>query len=147
MSQELINVGTLPNDGSGDPLRTAFEKVNNNFTQLFNTGYQQTVVVTTGNVTVPLLEFPANNFTQSNFQINSSSNTTPDSQNITISASISKDLSNVKFVGYATQFTGNALSTFDMDVANGNVRLMCVPLVNDTLIHYIEYQVGSIGTV
>ena len=35
MSQEIINIGTLPNDGSGDPLRVAFQKINNNFTQLF----------------------------------------------------------------------------------------------------------------
>jgi len=26
-----IGVGTIPNDGTGDPLRTAFIKVNNNF--------------------------------------------------------------------------------------------------------------------
>jgi len=29
-----INVGTLPNDGTGDPLRAAFEKINNNFSNL-----------------------------------------------------------------------------------------------------------------
>ena len=28
---EPINIGVLPNDGSGDPLRVAFEKINNNF--------------------------------------------------------------------------------------------------------------------
>ena len=33
MTQEIINVGAQPNDGEGDPLRTAFEKVNNNFSQ------------------------------------------------------------------------------------------------------------------
>jgi hypothetical protein len=31
MNYEIINVGTLPNDGSGDPMRTAFIKINNNF--------------------------------------------------------------------------------------------------------------------
>ncbi len=35
MSQEIINTGDLPNDGSGDPLREAFEKINNNFANLF----------------------------------------------------------------------------------------------------------------
>lgn len=33
---ELINVGVSPNDGSGDPLRTAFQKANANF-ELLNT--------------------------------------------------------------------------------------------------------------
>ena len=35
MTQQIINVGTLPNDGEGDPLRTAFQKINQNFTQVF----------------------------------------------------------------------------------------------------------------
>lgn len=38
MTQQLINVGTDPNDGTGDPLRTAFEKANDNFTELYNGG-------------------------------------------------------------------------------------------------------------
>lgn len=33
--QETINVGTSPNSGTGDPLRTAFQKTNTNFTYLF----------------------------------------------------------------------------------------------------------------
>lgn len=37
MSQQIINVGALPNDGTGDPLRTAYQKINNNFTQIFGT--------------------------------------------------------------------------------------------------------------
>lgn len=39
MAQETINVGLTPNDGAGDPLRTAFEKCNNNFTELYSTAY------------------------------------------------------------------------------------------------------------
>ena len=35
MTQQIINVGTLPNDGEGDPLRVAFQKINENFTQTF----------------------------------------------------------------------------------------------------------------
>ena len=36
MGQEIIDIGAAPNDGLGDPLRTAFEFTNNNFTQLFS---------------------------------------------------------------------------------------------------------------
>jgi hypothetical protein len=35
MVQQVIYVGQAPNDGSGDPLRTAFIKVNNNFNDLY----------------------------------------------------------------------------------------------------------------
>jgi len=36
MAYEAINVGTVPNDGLGDPLRTAYQKCNSNFTELYS---------------------------------------------------------------------------------------------------------------
>ena len=36
MAQQTINIGVSANDGSGDPLRTAFDKCNDNFTELYN---------------------------------------------------------------------------------------------------------------
>ncbi len=36
MAKQTINVGTLPNDGTGDTLRVAFEKANSNFTELYS---------------------------------------------------------------------------------------------------------------
>lgn len=35
MAQQLINIGLEPNDKSGDLIRTAFNKVNQNFTELY----------------------------------------------------------------------------------------------------------------
>ena len=37
MSYEIINVGELPNDGTGDPVRVAFIKINNNFSAVSGT--------------------------------------------------------------------------------------------------------------
>lgn len=36
MSQQNINIGASANDGNGDPLRTAFSKTQDNFTELYN---------------------------------------------------------------------------------------------------------------
>jgi hypothetical protein len=36
MAQEFINVGTAPNDGLGDPIRTSLIKCNTNFSELFS---------------------------------------------------------------------------------------------------------------
>jgi hypothetical protein len=36
MAQQIISVGTLANDGTGDPLRTAMIKVNENFTEIYS---------------------------------------------------------------------------------------------------------------
>ena len=35
MTQQTINIGTVANDGTGDPLRDAFDKTNDNFTELY----------------------------------------------------------------------------------------------------------------
>jgi hypothetical protein len=35
MAQQTINVGAAPNDGTGTPLRTAFQYTNNNFSELY----------------------------------------------------------------------------------------------------------------
>jgi inhibitor of KinA sporulation pathway (predicted exonuclease) len=35
MAKQIINIGATANDKSGDPLRTAFNKVNQNFTELY----------------------------------------------------------------------------------------------------------------
>ena len=53
MAQETINVGTTPNDGLGDPLRTAFTKTNNNFNQLFATAGITGIANGTSNVSIP----------------------------------------------------------------------------------------------
>jgi hypothetical protein len=62
MAKQVINIGTTANDGTGDPLRTAFDKVNDNFTELYTddagdvgsiiAGTGISVDQATGNVTV-----------------------------------------------------------------------------------------------
>lgn len=36
MSQQTIDIGTVANDGTGDPARTAFDKVNDNFDEIYD---------------------------------------------------------------------------------------------------------------
>ena len=50
MAQQLINTGTVANDGTGQTLRTAFDKVNSNFTDLYNNN-----LVTSGILVLPTL--------------------------------------------------------------------------------------------
>ena len=35
MTKQTINIGTVANDGTGDPLRTAFDKTNDNFDEMY----------------------------------------------------------------------------------------------------------------
>lgn len=51
MSQEIIDFGSYPNDANADPVRTAFQKAQNNFTELYtilNVGGVQAIIASTG---------------------------------------------------------------------------------------------------
>jgi hypothetical protein len=62
MAKQVINIGTVANDNTGDPLRTAMTKVNENFTEVYDSldtkiGYDGIILdsetaATSGNVTI-----------------------------------------------------------------------------------------------
>lgn len=52
MAQQIIDVGNVANDGQGDPLRTAFIKTNENFTELYNAGGISGIQNGTSNITI-----------------------------------------------------------------------------------------------
>jgi hypothetical protein len=51
MTQQIINIGNAPNDGTGDPLRTAFTICNSNFSELYSVVNADTGNILAGNVT------------------------------------------------------------------------------------------------
>lgn len=141
MAQEIINIGSTANDGSGDPLRVAFEKVNNNFTQLFSNGFSTLEAVTTGNTTQELFSIDANLFTEGTFQINSVDPNSQSSQSIIINSAIQNDLSNVKYTGQSSIMFTDYVTNYSMDVVSGNVVLYATPLVTGQLNHFVAYQI------
>ena len=53
MAQQTINVGAAPNDGTGTPLRTAFQYTNSNFSELYTAvGPSGNNIVVPGNATI-----------------------------------------------------------------------------------------------
>lgn len=141
-NQEYINIGAVPNDGTGDPLRVAFSKINNNFSNLFSTTFNTTVSYTADNAADQVIfEVPVTEFTQGTFQIRSSDIGTVDSQSVTISAQITNNSDDVKYTAYGTMFSGNVLTRYNMDVFSSNVRLMVSPIVNHVLLHFISSQI------
>ena len=145
-AQEYINIGAQANDGEGDPLRTAFAKINNNFSNLFFTTTSTSNAFTVGLTTNQVIyETAANAFSQAKFQIRSSDPGTIDMQDITITASITNNLAGVKFTGYGTLFEGNTLCHYDMDVFDGNVRLLINPVKDAVILHFIASEVTFIG--
>jgi hypothetical protein len=65
MPKQTINIGSTANDGTGDPLRTAFQKINDNFAELYGddssadtfTSPQITTPTITGTATIDNLIF------------------------------------------------------------------------------------------
>lgn len=149
MAIQLVNTGALPNDGEGDPLRTAFQKINNNFTYLQQTSTQIAKTVTLNNApNQPIFTYPADEFTMGLFQIKSYREDNNDSQMVFIGAETYNDLSNVKFTVYGITNVGNWLTQYGMDVSGGNVRILVSPLQNVSITHFISYQVtyeGDLG--
>lgn len=142
MTQEIINIGAVANDGEGDPLRVAFQKINNNFTQLYSTGAFTYDAYSFGDAAGQIIfETPANLFTQGNFQINSDNPDTNDSQNITLNVAISNDVTAVKWSGHSTLFFNDPVTTYDVDLVDGNVRILVNPLVDANVYHFISAQI------
>ena len=61
MAKQTIQLGTAANDGTGDPLRTAFTKINNNFSLVQNnvnllTNSVTSVAGRTGNVVLTIYD-------------------------------------------------------------------------------------------
>lgn len=146
MGIQLVNIGVLPNDGEGDPLRTAFQKINNNFVYMQQTGTQITSAVTLNNTPGQVIfEYPADEFTMALFQIKSYRDDNNDSQMVFIGAEIYNDMSDVKYSVYGITNVGNWLTQYDLDVADGNVRVLVNPLQNQTITHFISYQITYAG--
>jgi len=149
MAIQLVNIGGLPNDGEGDPLRTAFSKINNNFVYLQQTSTNLAKTVTLNNDPEQVIfEYPADEFTMALFQVKSYRDDNNDSQMIFLGAQTYNDLSDVKYTVYGITNVGNWLTQYDMDVSGGNVRLLVNPLQNEVITHFISYQVtyeGDLG--
>ena len=51
MARQNINYGANPNDGTGDTLRVAMDKINDNFTELFNNSSSQNIAIVDTGIT------------------------------------------------------------------------------------------------
>lgn len=140
-TQEIINIGTLPNDGEGDPLRVAFGKINNNFSNLFATFVNTTISYSSGNTPGQIIfETPADTFTMGQMLIYSADTESNSSQTINLFAQINLEGDEVKFTGSGSTFFGNAITSYDMVVADGNVQILVNPLISDPMYHFIGSQ-------
>jgi LEA14-like dessication related protein len=100
MARQNINIGSSANDGTGDPLRTAFDKINDNFIELYGTdndintldanldvnNFAITTGVTNGDVTIT--PNGTGNINLGSITINGSTVSANDSTQITLAENI-----------------------------------------------------------
>ena len=67
MAKQTINIGTTANDGTGDQLRSAFDKCNDNFDELYTSADTKSTVTT-----VPTLGIGASGDTAGMIAVDSS---------------------------------------------------------------------------
>ena len=108
MARQTINIGTNANDGTGDPLRTAFDKINDNFLELYGATAEANDIVED---TSPQLG--------GNLDVNNKSITSGITNgNITVAANGTGTIE----LQSNTNVTGNLTATGNI-IANGNINL------------------------
>jgi hypothetical protein len=111
MTQQTINIGNQPGDGTGDPARTAFTKVNQNFTELYTTATNQTPAGSVGQIQYKLSGTSFGGFTASG---DASINTTTGV--VTVSAPASR-ITNTPSGTIAATNVQNAINEIVSDLA------------------------------
>jgi hypothetical protein len=114
MAQQNINVGTVPNDGTGDTLRNAFIKTQNNFSEFYAAFAP---VLASNNVAL------ANNLTAGNSTVNSTANST---------SLIVTNASGQTVITAASWSTGNATANMSGNsvyetIANSTANIVMTP--------------------
>jgi hypothetical protein len=141
MAQQIINVGEAPNDGGGDPLRTAFIKSNDNFSELYSIGGITGIANGTSNISIPLangsilmsVSNVANvaTLTSSGFQVigNSSASGTVAAGNITVGGTLVAN-GTIQSLGAVTAVTVTASG----NLVGGNLNIVNNIRTSDMLV-------------
>ena len=122
MARQVINIGSSANDGTGDPLRTAFDKINDNFVELYGSdndintldanldvnNFAITTGVTNGNITVT--PNGTGNINLGSITINGSQISSNDSTQITFAENI-QTTGTINVTGAATLATSLTLAS------------------------------------
>lgn len=146
MAKQIINIGTLPNDQTGDPLRIAFNKVNQNFTELYKVNSGIIGATSTGNTAGQVvMTFLASSFTQGTFQINTTDAVSGQTQNVTLAGVKNVAGNAVSFTTYGQMTDGSVLTSHSMDINNGNIRILTSPQTTANLTHFVMYRYSSTG--
>ena len=144
MAIQIVNLGTYANDGTGDDLRVAFEKVNSNFTEIdnlsvsnaINLGAEQGLFA--GKQGSPIL---GDNLTFKSLVAGSNVTLTANANEITISSQFTTLTQNLNLNSKTIEGNGNISITGNITVSGGNIQ------VGNNLTVNGESNLGPVGRV
>ena len=141
MVQQVINVGNVANDGDGDPLRTAFIKTNDNFTELFNIG--GITGIANGSSNIAILDDGVINMSSANVAnvvvVTSTGVNVTGTTVANVVSAVGNVVSTGLFIGNGSQLTG-VTSTTDANTLSGNT-------LKSTIINSSLTSVGTLGSL
>lgn len=144
MTQQIINVGSAPNDGLGDPIRTAFIKTNDNFTELYATGGVTGIANGTSNVRIPAANSNVTVSVDGTSNVAVFTSTGANLAALTTAGNITAvgNISGTYFLGNGAFLTGVGGGGGGQSIANGTSNVN-IPVANGN----VEFAVGGIANV
>lgn len=161
MAKQTVNLGTAANDGTGDPLRTAFDKLNDNFDEVYGNNFvtnamlnddivdhaelsdRYTAVQTIGTTSSPL-DLDASSYSVFNITANLQSTQTLNLQNMKTGQVIdilATGTSTVTLTSDDTSETFNNLGEVTYDGASDNhIQIICIDDTDSAAIYNYTIQ-------
>jgi hypothetical protein len=130
MAKQTINIGSSANKGDGDPLRTAFTKVNENFTELYG------LVGTGGNLTLGAFEFTGSVMTTTDSSAIIIDQATTVTSDLTVGGDILPNVANGGNLGSPAK-PFRSLFVSNNTIFLGNVPLSLEPGTNELQINNV----------
>jgi hypothetical protein len=156
-SQATVNVGTSANDGTGDPLRSAFQKVNANFTELYATNATKLDITNGTSSGLTLAGATTNSvatasrvaiFDSIKVLTNSAVTTTELGyvSGVTSALQTQIDAKQATITGGATTITSSDLTASRALIANGSGKVAVSSTVSDTELGYLDGVTSALQT-
>jgi hypothetical protein len=118
MTKQIINIG-VANKGNGDPIRTAFDKVNQNFTEIYNA-----IGLGDGSLNIGAFEFTGSTMTTTDSSDIVIAQRTQITSNLAVSGQLTVNGTVIKGVTQSTTAPGNAAAgELWWDTAGGNLYI------------------------
>lgn len=149
MAQQIINIGSAPNDGAGDPLRTSFIKCNDNFTDLYTLVSSGTGTVTSVSVNAANgVSASITNATTTPAMTFSLGNIVPATVNgITLSGSSTPSLAVTGATSVTGVNTGDQTITFSGDLSGSGSAGINATIANNAVTYAKMQQVAAISVI